>query len=109
MVTLTVTNVILLTVIISLWHASHNIVYCKNFVYKFVSNAAVTCPTLISPSNGTVLYVSRDYRSVATYTCNSGFEVIGSPTRTCQFNEMWSESEPTCERTYIIISMHFGS
>ena len=33
--------------------------------------------------------------TVATYTCNNGFELFGDVTRTCQNDGTWTGSEPT--------------
>ncbi len=32
-----------------------------------------------------------------TYTCNTGYTLVGDMTRTCQANGMWSSSDPACE------------
>ena len=32
----------------------------------------------------------------ASYTCNSGYELVGQSTRTCQSNGQWSGDAPTC-------------
>ena len=37
------------------------------------------------------------YASIATYSCSSGYKVVGSPTRTCQADGSWDVSEPSCE------------
>ena len=63
-------------------------------------HAAVTCPSLTDPSDGTVSYGSRDYTSVATYTCDFGYELFGPLTRTCQASGVWSGSETTCQRMW---------
>ncbi len=49
---------------------------------------ALQCPTLLPPLNG---------RVSATYTCSTGYTLIGSSTRTCQTNEQWSGNAPTCQ------------
>ena len=55
------------------------------------------CPTLSNPSNGRV--DQRDNRpgAIALYTCNSGYELVGQSSRTCQNNGQWSGDAPTCE------------
>ena len=47
-------------------------------------------------SNGAVLALATTtFGSVATYTCNSGYNLVGSTTLTCQADETWG-SAPTC-------------
>ena len=41
---------------------------------------------------------STTFRSTASYTCDSGFIIVGVQTRECQGNEEWSDEAPTCER-----------
>ncbi len=52
---------------------------------------APQCPTL-PPLNGRVSASG----GTATYTCNPGYTLSGSSTRTCLTNEQWSGTAPTC-------------
>ena len=58
----------------------------------------MTCEELSAPANGMVSVNSHRPRSgdTATYTCNSGYELVGSATRTCLATGMWSGSAPAC-------------
>ncbi|XP_078583892.1 P-selectin-like [Branchiostoma floridae x Branchiostoma japonicum] len=56
----------------------------------------VQCPALSNPTNGAVSYSSRNYGDVASYTCNTGYNMAGSSTRTCQSSGSWSYSAPSC-------------
>ena len=47
--------------------------------------------------NGVVIFTETVFASEAMYVCNEGFQLNGSSVRTCQADEQWSESEPTCE------------
>ena len=63
----------------------------------------VTCPPLSDPSNGIVTCSLGDdgvfsYEDTCTYTCNTGYELIGSGTRTCQSDGSWSGSDAMCSR-----------
>ena len=62
----------------------------------YFSLTAVVCPSLPDPLNGGVILTTVSVGSVATYTCNSGFELVGSETRTCQGDGMWSGETPVC-------------
>jgi hypothetical protein len=57
----------------------------------------VSCGPLVNPDNGTVATPDGNaYADVATYACNSGFTLTGSPTRTCQLSGVWSGAAPGC-------------
>ena len=58
---------------------------------------AIQCDALSDPDNGAVSVTGTGVGDTATYTCDDGYELIGSSTRTCQSNGEWSESSPTCE------------
>ena len=64
---------------------------------------AVTCPTLTDPNNGVMTCSLGDdgvpsYEDTCSFTCNTGYELTGSDTRTCQSNGRWSGSESMCRR-----------
>ena len=42
--------------------------------------------------------VPGDPGDTCTYTCNNGYELTGSMTRTCQSDGTWSGSDTTCTR-----------
>jgi hypothetical protein len=46
--------------------------------------------------NGLVSAPVTTLGGVATYGCNPGYALVGSPTRTCQANGTWSGTPPTC-------------
>ena len=61
-----------------------------------LSNAE--CPDLPDPVNGRlVVYLGNSVGDTATCLCDSGFELVGAQTVTCQANGMWSDPPPTCE------------
>ena len=56
---------------------------------------------LPDPDNGTVTVTSRTLNSEATYSCDVGYVLDGSATRTCEEAQestdlVWSGSAPTC-------------
>ena len=59
------------------------------------------CRSLSNIENGRVSFSSTSVGSVATYTCNRGFELIGSSRRTCQSNRQWSSVEPFCRSEWL--------
>ena len=61
----------------------------------------VRCPSLTNPDNGTIncLLGNDDafsYGDTCNFTCNTGYELAGSDTRTCQSDGSWSGSDDVC-------------
>ena len=62
------------------------------------STAAITCPVLENPTDGTVSFNDVKFGSQATYLCNKGFVLSGNQFRTCLLGGVWSGQEPKCLR-----------
>ncbi|XP_065899301.1 uncharacterized protein [Dysidea avara] len=65
----------------------------------------VTCPSLTDPNNGTITCSFGDdgvpsYEDTCSFTCNTGYELTGSDTRTCQSDESWNGTEIMCRRVH---------
>ena len=61
------------------------------------------CSQLMNPINGTMscsLQYSPliAYEDTCNFTCNTGYELTGSNTRTCQSDGSWSGSDVSCIR-----------
>ncbi|ELU17721.1 hypothetical protein CAPTEDRAFT_146194, partial [Capitella teleta] len=56
----------------------------------------VLCPAPQAPPNGAVSASRTSYRSVASFSCKSGYVMDGHSQRTCQANAHWSGSQPIC-------------
>ena len=62
-------------------------------------SCAVRCLSLPPLLNGMIAYNSpASFRenTVATYSCNYGYLLIGESTRTCQSDITWSNTAPYC-------------
>ncbi|XP_019614494.1 PREDICTED: uncharacterized protein LOC109462395 [Branchiostoma belcheri] len=57
----------------------------------------VQCPVLAAPDNGGKTGGSS-YQDVVTFSCNLGYDLVGSSSVTCQADATWSGSAPTCTR-----------
>ena len=74
--------------------------------------ALVNCSLLNNPENGIINCSLGDdkvpsYEDTCSFTCNTGYELTGSDTRTCQSDGNWSGSEDVCGRgTYIMTAIH---
>ena len=67
----------------------------------------VSCPSLTDPSNGVIKCSLGDdgvpsYEDTCSYTCNTGYELTGSDTRSCQSNRRWSGSDGVCKRGELV-------
>ena len=54
------------------------------------------CDTLTDPANGQVSHPRTTLGQTATYSCNTGYNLVGDSTRMCQAMG-WSGSAPTCQ------------
>ena len=56
------------------------------------------CNTLTDPTNGQVSHTAgTTFGETATYSCDTGYILVGDNTRICQATGAWSGSEPTCQ------------
>ncbi|NXA34139.1 LYAM3 protein, partial [Eudromia elegans] len=62
---------------------------------------ATRCPTLIAPSMGDVAcshpHGNFSFGSTCTFSCRSGFELMGTASRECTATGTWSGDPPHCE------------
>ena len=62
------------------------------------------CADLVSPENATISYDPdmtppfRDIGTVASYTCDDGFALVGAETRECLSGTTWTGDDPSCQR-----------
>jgi len=72
-------------------------------VTLIVNICIVPCPSLTDPNNGVMTCSLGDdgvpsYKDTCSFTCNTGYKLTGSDTRTCQSDGSWSGSEVMCSR-----------
>ena len=63
----------------------------------------VSCLPLNNPDDGMINCSLGDdgvpsYEDTCSFSCNTGYELTGSDTRTCQSNGSWSRNETICHR-----------
>ena len=63
------------------------------FAYLYL---VLTCMLPGDVKDGTKSTSANSYNTVVSYTCNSGFRLVGSVTRTCQNDGTWSGEHPRC-------------
>ena len=67
----------------------------------YLSLTAVDCGRLPDPANGMVDYTAGTaLGQTATYSCNTGYSLVGDSIRTCQSIGQWSGSAPACQGVY---------
>ena len=72
--------------------------YVIKLHYKSISTVSVDCGSLINPNNGLVdTSPGTTFGSTATYTCDTGYTLSGSQSRTCGADGNWTSSVPFCE------------
>ena len=58
----------------------------------------MNCGGLTNPANGQVSHTAgTTFGQTATYSCNTGYNLVGGSTRTCQATGVWSGNAPTCQ------------
>ena len=75
--------------------------------------ALVPCPPLSDPNNGMINCSLGDdgdpsYEDICSFTCNTGYELTGSDTRTCQSDGSWSGNDVVCRRGMYLCCHSYG-
>ena len=70
-------------------------------------HTSVSCSSLTDPNNGMIDCSLGDdgfpsYEDTCSFTCDTGYELTGSDTRTCQSDRNWSGTNIVCRRGMII-------
>ena len=58
---------------------------------------AVDCGQLPAPENGLIDGNLTTFNNTASYSCDTGYELVGDQTRTCLASGNWSGSQPSCD------------
>ena len=75
------------------------------FFYIFTVLLVVNCGSLVSPQNGTKSGGgSTTYQSTVRFSCIAGYKLIGSSSRTCNADGIWTGRQPVCERQSLTLS-----
>ena len=71
------------------------IVYIMQFIEEY-SSSPESCPSLTSPDNGMIQCSGFFVDDICVFTCDDGYELSGSGTRTCQDGGTWTGTEAEC-------------
>ena len=83
-----------------LYNHSHYIKSTFSNAYRYPID--IRCEDLSAPANGEIFSCSSGIVGVGyegdtcSFTCNTGYELTGSDTRTCQSNGSWSGDDVVC-------------
>ncbi|KAL9989269.1 hypothetical protein ACROYT_G003802 [Oculina patagonica] len=58
---------------------------------------AVDCGALTPPNNGSSFGTVTTFPNTMKFSCDAGFDLVGSPSRTCMANKTWSGEIPVCK------------
>ena len=65
------------------------------------------CPTLGNPTNGVVDLSGTSVGDTATYTCDSGYELVGTSVLNCLANGAWDNSPAVCRCELVVFWIVF--
>ena len=88
--------------LVALGYKRNEFVLCVLRYMSNLLNSTGLCSELSSPTNGQVTWTGLTSGSTATYTCDSGYHLIGDQNRTCLSSGVWSGQEPTCESMHLL-------
>ena len=61
------------------------------------------CGAVQAPTNGRQFVSGTTVGHTVTYTCNSGYKLLGKTIRTCQDMGQWSGTPPSCSSKLLVI------
>ena len=68
--------------------------------HHFLSILTALCPNLGNLANGEVSLSGNSEGDRATYACNEGYELVGTPVINCEDGGTWDDPPPTCTREF---------
>ena len=75
---------------------------CFRGLYGHAFLCAALCPDPVDPVNGMVIFAGNSVNDTTTYSCNMGFELVGSANVTCTQVDVnsagFSPAPPVCRR-----------
>ena len=70
-------------------------------------STVVDCGIETNPDNGQVIRANgTTFGQTATYSCDTGYNLVGDSTRMCQATGVWSGSAPTCQGMWFLEFEH---
>ena len=68
-----------------------------NYIFTCCLTVVITCPILSAPDNGQISCSPGNDSpgNTCTFTCDDGFEISGTQSRTCQDDGTWNGADDT--------------
>ena len=73
---------------------------CLWLLWVIIDNAVVVCGSLDSPENGLLAISNITFGSIANYSCDEGYNIMGNEMRLCLESGLWSGEDPICQSEY---------
>ncbi len=90
-------------------HLSANVrlqlLYGNNWICYETYRTEIECPALKDPENGSVDDGDNLPGTIAKYTCDYGFKLVGSSHRLCQNYGSWTREVPICNKRKTTIAL----
>ena len=68
------------------------------------------CGFLTDPANGQVSHTAgTTFGQMATYSCDTGYNLVGDGNQTCRATGVWSGCAPTCQGMLLEIEYYLTS
>jgi len=85
-----------------IWAAISHSIHCASNIYVHYVHVffltVVDCGTLTDPANGLVSHTAgTTFGQIATYSCDTGYNLVGDSNHTCRATGVWSGCAPTCQ------------
>ncbi|XP_065189567.1 sushi, von Willebrand factor type A, EGF and pentraxin domain-containing protein 1-like [Sycon ciliatum] len=77
-----------------------NITCTADGTWSTLTCSASDCGAILEPVNGMFFTNGTTYGSMASFTCNIGYNLAGSSSITCPESGVWSASFPSCDRKF---------
>ena len=71
-------------------------IYVIVWLLIVVINCGVPGLPAVNSYGLSLFYSTVTYGSTVNYSCISGYNIVGNPTRTCTVNGKWSDNPPQC-------------
>ena len=72
--------------------------YYKGIMYMYIFLPVLSCDAPDSVQNGNASWKETYVGSIALYSCDIGYRLVGSTTRICKSTTTWSPSAPYCSK-----------
>ena len=89
------------------WRFEKSGFHCKLFTKSLQINAIVVfsaqpCENISAPKNGAMVCSGQVTDASCTFSCNPGYDLVGSQSRTCLATSRWGGNWTSCEGIFLM-------